>query len=178
MPATLRDLCLASNSIYMHLKIWSTFCPWMCTCSSHWSQWQLHLYSWGQNSTLRTAHYQRDEVSSFEKSTSLETIQESTPPQKEETPPKKRKTHVLVILVVLLQERKIKRKVLCSCSSYSQSIICSAVPYIWIHTYMYAWVYFSEWERLYCRCSQSLNSGITDTNQLPQNLYAFKHHLL
>lgn len=39
---------------------------------------------------------------------------------------------------------------------------------------MYAWVFLSEWERQYCRCSQSLNSESTDTRQATSEILCFQ----
>lgn len=101
------------------------------------------------------------------------------PPKKAFLPrkrlPKKRyHTHILGILVVLLQEKKIQKegavlRWLTLRKDHMQCLICENI-------YMYAWVYFSEWERLHYRGSQSLRSGITDNSSLrPCSLSCTSH---
>lgn len=142
---------------------------WLYASNSTWPQQRLHApNNSGPRSALERVHTAPAEVNGScictaegriqpyvplvireMKSALLKTQRVLKPPKKvflpERLPNKKCKTHVLVILVVLLRERKIKRKKMCSRSSYSQSIVCSAVPYIWIHIYicMYGCIFLS-----------------------------------
>lgn len=115
------------------------------------------------------------------KSALLERQRALNPPKKvflprKRLPNKKYDTHVLVILVALLQERENSKGRCCTCVVHTQKGAYAAPCLIYEYIYMYAWVYFSEWERLYYRCSQSLNSGITDNSSLrPSSLAGTSH---
>ena len=114
----------------------------MCTCSSCWSQWQLRLYSWGQNATLCTAHYQRDEVSSFENSVSLETTQESVPPQKETPKQRVQNSYFSHFSHASAREKNQKESAM-HMQFILKSILCSVVPYRLIHICMHECIFLS-----------------------------------
>lgn len=146
------DLFVTSNSIYTHLKIMVHVLPLNMYM-------QLPLKSTAAVSVQLRAEFNLMYCSLSERwSQIFWKLSESwNHPRKYSTPerlPNRNEnytTHILVILVVFLPERNIKRKVQYACSSYSESIICSAVPhthtqiiYIYIYTRMSVFFWVGE----------------------------------